>query len=123
MCIRDRYLGPYKDIIRWCFQSTDGEDNGVEVFNPATRWRIPTNWKFPGFSFDGDSAHAAMTHRSVNVAAIGPQGELEGGGRGGIKAPFPAKSYEMCVPELGHGGHNNLYELPGVAEYADTWQT
>jgi len=117
------YIGAFAPTIQWCFQATDGEDNGVELFNPATKWRIPTNWKFPGFSFDGDSAHAAMTHRSVNVAAIGPQGELEGGGRSGMKAPFPSKSYEMTIPELGHGGHNNLYDLPGTPEYADTWQT
>ncbi len=117
------YLGAYAPSIRWCFQSTDGEDNGVELFNPAYKWRIPTNWKFPGFSFDGDSAHGAMTHRSVNVAAIGPQGELEGGGRSGIRAPFPATSYEMTIPALGHGGHNSIYEQPGVAPYVDTWQT
>ncbi len=69
------YLGPFAPWVRRCFQSSDGNDNGVELFKPAYKWRIPTNWKFPGFSFDGDSAHGAMTHRSVNVAAIGPQGE------------------------------------------------
>ena len=117
------YLGVYAKTIQWCFESSGGEDNGVELFNPATKWFIPTNWKFPGFSFDGDSAHGAMTHRSVNVAAIGPQGDLEGGSRSGIKAPFPSTSYEMMLPELGHGGHNYLFELPGTAEYMDTWQT
>jgi phenylpropionate dioxygenase-like ring-hydroxylating dioxygenase large terminal subunit len=117
------YMGVFAPTIQWCFQSTDGEDNGVELFNPATKWRIPTNWKFPGFSFDGDSAHAAMTHRSVNVAAIGPQGDMEGGSRAGMKAPFPKTSYEMMVPELGHGGHNYMFDQPGVSDYADTWQT
>ena len=75
--------------VRRCFQSSDGEDNGVEVFNPIYKWRIPTNWKFPGFSFDGDSAHGAMTHRSINVAAIGPQGEAGGGDRHGLRASLP----------------------------------
>src|SRR5487761_44037 len=50
------YLGAYAPSIRRCFQSSDGEDNGVEVFNPVYKWRIPTNWKFPAFSFDGNSA-------------------------------------------------------------------
>jgi len=119
------YLGPYASTVQRCFQSSAGEDNGVELFNPANKWRIPTNWKFPGFSFDGDSAHGAMTHRSINVAAIGPQGEAEGSGgsRHGVSAPFPSTGYEMCIPELGHGGHNPIFELPGAAPYADTWQT
>jgi phenylpropionate dioxygenase-like ring-hydroxylating dioxygenase large terminal subunit len=117
------YLGPFGPWVRRCFQSSDGTDNAVELFKPAYKWRIPTNWKFPGFSFDGDSAHAAMTHRSVNVAAIGPQGELEGGSRSGLKADFPETSYEMSSPELGHGGHDPIFELPGVPPYVDTWQT
>ena len=117
------YLGVYAPTIKWCFESSAGEDNGVELFNPATKWYIPTNWKFPGFSFDGDSAHGAMTHRSVNVAAIGPQGDLQGGSRSGMRAPFPSTSYEMQLPELGHGGHNYMYEQPGTPEYMDTWQT
>ena len=47
------YLGPIAASVRHCFQSSDGEDNGVEVFMPIMRWRIPTNWKFPAFSFAG----------------------------------------------------------------------
>ena len=117
------YLGPFAEMVRRCFQSSDGEDNGVELFKPATKWRIPTNWKFPGFSFDGDSAHAAMTHRSVNVAAIGPQGDADGGSRHGRRAEFPQTSYEMSSPDLGHGGHDPMYELPGIPPYVDTWFT
>jgi phenylpropionate dioxygenase-like ring-hydroxylating dioxygenase large terminal subunit len=117
------YLGAYAPSVRWCFQSADGEDNGVELFNPTYKWRIPTNWKFPGFSFDGDRAHGAMTHRSINVAAIGPQGEAGGGDRHGLRAAFPSTAYEMSIPDLGHGGHNPIYEQPGVPPYADTWAT
>ena len=117
------YLGAYAPGIRRCFQSSDGEDNGVELFNPVYKWHIPTNWKFPGFSFDGDAAHGAMTHRSINVAAIGPQGDADGGNRHGRRAGFPQTSLEMSIPELGHGGHNPIFEQPGVAPYADTWQT
>ena len=119
------YLGPFSEGIRMCFQSSDGEDNGVEVFKPAYRWYIPTNWKFPAFSFDGDGAHGAITHRSINTAAIGPQGDAaEGGGdRHGLRSAFPRKDYEYSSRELGHGGHNPIFEQPGIAEYRDTWFT
>jgi hypothetical protein len=29
----------------------------------------------------------------------------------------------MSSPELGHGGHDPIFELPGVPPYVDTWQT
>jgi hypothetical protein len=117
------YLGPFAPAIRRCFQSSDGRDNGVEFFKPPYRWRIPTNWKLPAFSFAGDGAHGAITHRSINVAAIGPQGELDGGDRHGLRSAFPRTDYEFSSRELGHGGHNPIYELPGVPPYTDTWQT
>src|SRR6266567_1063675 len=96
-------------------------DKGEEVFMPIMRWRIPTNWKFPAFSFAGDSSHAAMTHLSVNAAAIGPQGAREGGGRGLLQAPFPRTHHEMVSEEYGHGGHMTIYQQPGVPPYRDTW--
>jgi len=117
----EEYLGPIAASVRHCFQSSDGEDNGMEVFMPIMRWRIPTNWKFPAFSFAGDSTHAAMTHLSVNAAAIGPQGAREGGGRGLLQAPFPKKTVEMVSEEYGHGGHMARYEQGGVPPYRDTW--
>ena len=115
------YLGPMAESVRHCFQSTDGEDNGVEVFMPIIRWRIPTNWKFSGFSFAGDSTHAAMTHLSVNAAAIGPQGARGGGARSPLRAPFPSSHHEMVARPYGHGGHMTIYQQPGVADYRDTW--
>ena len=117
----EEYLGPFAPSVRWAFQSSDGEDNGVELYNPIQRWRIPCNWKFPGFSFAGDSAHAAMTHLSVNAAAIGPQGNVGGGARSPLTAPFPSTHGYMSSPELGHAGQVSTFEAPGVAEYRDTW--
>lgn len=117
------YLGPFAECIRRCFQSSDGRDNGVELFKPPTKWRIPTNWKFPAFSFDGDRAHASTTHRSINAAAIGPQGELAGGDRHGFRTAFPRTAYEFSSRDLGHGGHHELYEATGLPPYVDTWQT
>ena len=67
------YLGSFAASLRHVLQSTDGEDNGVELFNPVQKWRVPTNWKIPAFSSSTDPTHAAMTHRSVNAAAVGPQ--------------------------------------------------
>ncbi|MDE2838192.1 MAG: aromatic ring-hydroxylating dioxygenase subunit alpha [Chloroflexota bacterium] len=117
------YLGAYADGVRRCFESMDGVDNGVELFRPVQRWRLPCNWKFPAFSFDGDRMHGVTTHRSINVAAIGPQGDRNEGDRHPMRARFPSTNYEMSIRELGHGGHNAIYDLPGVAPYVDTWQT
>ena len=119
----EEYLGVFAPGIRRCFESSDGEDAGVEFFRPVMRWRLPCNWKFPAFSFDGDRLHGVTTHRSINVAAIGPQGERDQGGRHPMRAAFPSRAYEMSSRELGHGGHEKIFELPGVAPYVDTWQT
>ncbi len=115
------YVGAYAPSIRHCFQSSDGEDNGVEVFNPAMKWRLPTNWKVAGFSFATDRTHAAMTHRSVNVAAIGPQGDREGGDRSPIRKPFPSTDVTVGDHNLGHGGSYTFYHQPGAREHVDTW--
>ena len=48
------YLGPFAASLRHVLQSTDGEDSGVEVFNPVQKWRVPTNWKIPAFSSSTD---------------------------------------------------------------------
>ena len=119
----EEYLGAFEPGLRRSFEGSDGGSNGLEFFSPVQKWRLPTNWKFPGFSFQGDSLHGTTTHRSVHVAAIGPQGEANQGDRHGVRAPFPATRYEMSIPELGHGGHNSIYDQPGIAPYADTWQT
>ena len=117
------YLGAYADGIRSCFEGSDGTDNGVEFFKPVQKWRLPSNWKFPGFSFDGDSLHGVTTHRSINVAAIGPQGDANQGDRHPMRGQFPLTRYEMSIRKLGHGGHNAIYEKTGIAPYVDTWQT
>jgi phenylpropionate dioxygenase-like ring-hydroxylating dioxygenase large terminal subunit len=114
------YLGSYAPSLRHCLQSSEGEDNGAEVFNPVIKWYIPTNWKVAAFSFAGDSTHAAMTHRSINAAAIGPQGDRSPE-RSAIRAEFPRKSYNVGDHNLGHSGGYSFYERPGVRPYVDTW--
>jgi len=103
------YLGPILPGIQRAFEGWDGRDNGLEFFKPVQKWRLPTNWKFPGFSFFGDHAHGAMTHRSTTVAAYGPQGEANGGDRHGMGSSFPSTAHEMSVRELGHGGHGQIF--------------
>src|SRR5215471_18049490 len=115
------YLGPFAASLRHVFQSTDGEDNGVELFNPVQKWRVPTNWKIPAFSSSTDPTHAAMTHRSVSAAAIGPQGDDGVGSRAPRRAPFPAQRYTIGDHNLGHGGGYQAYQQSGVPEYVDTW--
>jgi phenylpropionate dioxygenase-like ring-hydroxylating dioxygenase large terminal subunit len=115
------YVGSYGPSIRHCFQSSDGEDNGVEVFNPVMKWRLPTNWKVAGFSFATDATHAAMTHRSVNAAAIGPQGDRDPN-RSPMRAEFPSEDYTVGDHQLGHGGAYKFYQQPGWRDYVDTWQ-
>ena len=117
------YLGPYARTVQACMEASDGTEAGIEVFNPVYKWRIPCNWKLPAVMFDGDRAHAAMTHRSINVAAISPAGEINGGGRHVVKAPWPQEDYEISSAELGHCGHNAIFEQPGIAPYTDTWLT
>ena len=116
------YVGPYASSIQHCMEASDGEDNGVEIFSPVLKWNIPTNWKVPAFTSSTDPSHAAMTHRSVDVAAIGPQGDRDPtGDRSPLRAPFPSKSYVVGSHLLGHGGGYTFYEQPGVPEYRDTW--
>jgi phenylpropionate dioxygenase-like ring-hydroxylating dioxygenase large terminal subunit len=117
------YLGAFAPTVRRCFEASDGTDNGIELFNPVYKWYIPCNWKFPSFSFDGDPYHAAMTHRSINVAAIGPDGDANGGSRHPVTAPFPSTSVNLSIPELGHSGNGALYHQPGMRDYVDTWST
>ena len=114
------YIGALAPSLRHCMQSTDGEDNGIEVFKPTIKWRIPTNWKFAAFSFAADRTHAAMTHRSVRTAMLGPDGE--GGSDQGVnRVPFPAEDVTIGSHDLGHGANFKLYNQPGLPEYAESW--
>src|SRR5207249_120353 len=51
------------------------------------------------------------------------QGDANRGDRHGMGNPFPSSEHEMSSRELGHGGHGRIYDLPGLGEYVDTWQT
>jgi phenylpropionate dioxygenase-like ring-hydroxylating dioxygenase large terminal subunit len=117
------YLGPFASSVRYMSQSSDGQDNGLEVFTPWQRWRLPTNWKVPAFTSSRDPEHGAMTHRSVNAAAIGPQrGGLDGSGERWVHPKrVPNTVYVVGDHSLGHGGGWVDYHEPGLASYTDTW--
>jgi phenylpropionate dioxygenase-like ring-hydroxylating dioxygenase large terminal subunit len=116
------YLGPFARSVSYMAESADGTENGLEVFTPFQKWRLPTNWKVPAFTSSRDPEHAAMTHRSVNAAAIGPmRGRGDGGGRHGVRNRIPSKSYVVGDHNLGHGGGWTDYEGPGLADYRDAW--
>src|SRR5487761_1064040 len=110
----EEYLGVFEPIIRHCFDASDGAENAVDLLLPIQKFRIPTNWKFAAFSFDGDALHGTTTHRSLGVFRQEGLGVMANEGsrseqvveRGG---PF-AKTLELSSRELGHGGHRNIYE-------------
>jgi hypothetical protein len=115
------YLGDFDEMLRPLFQGDDGRDNGVEVLGGVHKWNMPSNWKFPAMSFQADGAHAAITHRSVNVAAIGPQGDVEGGDRHEVRTRWPSQHLEIAIPGYGHSGHFTVEEAG--KPYRETWHT
>src|SRR5439155_770956 len=117
----EEYVGDLDIYLRPLLQGDDGRDNGVELIGGVHKWHMPSNWKFPSTSFQGDGAHGSITHRSINVAAIGPQGDADEGDRHGVRSKWPAQHLEVAMPGLGHSGHFNIKE-PGEP-YTETWQT
>ena len=115
------YLGPFAESVRYMCEGSDGADNGLEVFTPFQKWRVPTNWKVPAFTSSRDPEHGAMTHRSVNAAAIGPMRELQGGDRSRKRQLIENITYVCGDHNLGHGGAWTKYLAPGIAEYVDGW--
>lgn len=123
----EEYLGVFEPIIRHCFDASDGAENAVDLLLPIQKFRIPTNWKFAAFSFDGDALHGTTTHRSLGVFRQEGLGVMANEGsrseqvveRGG---PF-AKTLELSSRELGHGGHRNIYERPfDEIPYVPSWE-
>jgi len=111
------YLGPFTESLRHCLQSSDGEDNGLQMFQPFQRHRLPTNWKVPGFTSVTDLTHTAMTHRSASAAGLH---EDRGEGKA-PSSPFAQEKYACGDHNLGHGGMLTLYNETGVPPYSDEW--
>jgi hypothetical protein len=112
------YLGPFAESLRHCLQSSDGEDNGLEMFTPFQRHRLPTNWKVPGFTSVTDLTHTAMTHRSSQAAGLHQD---RGRGKEKPTIPFPQDKYAIGDHSLGHGGMCTFYNQAGVPQYTNEW--
>jgi phenylpropionate dioxygenase-like ring-hydroxylating dioxygenase large terminal subunit len=115
------YLGPFAESVRYMAEGNDGTDAGLEVFTPFQKWRLPTNWKIPAFTSAQDPEHAAMTHRSINAAAIGPMRNQGSGERHRIRNRKASESFVVGDHNLGHGGSWTEFKEPGLAEYRDAW--
>jgi hypothetical protein len=98
-------------------EASDGTEAGLEVFTPFQKWRVPTNWKVPGFTSVTDLTHTAMTHRSAAAAGLH---EDRGEGK---EAPsnFPQEKYSFGDHLLGHGGMLTFYNQKGVPPYTNEW--
>jgi nitrite reductase/ring-hydroxylating ferredoxin subunit len=107
------YMGDmlmYLDIL---LDAWDGGDGGSEVVGGVIKWRLPSNWKFPAENAGGDPLHT-ISHRSVEIAGIGPGGvgsQRNGQRRNaGRKPPHGHISFD-----LGH----SLSSVPPHAQYEE----
>jgi phenylpropionate dioxygenase-like ring-hydroxylating dioxygenase large terminal subunit len=69
------YLGGMKVYFDELLDARDGGEGGSEVISGVLKWRMACNWKFCAENFAWDTYHAHTTHRSAEVAGIGPGGK------------------------------------------------
>lgn len=108
------YLGGMKFYLDGLLDSRDGTEGGSEVIGGVMKWRMSCNWKFAAENFAWDTYHAATTHRSAEVAGLGPGGE--GTERHGARNRTNVERYGdgvVCFPALGHA---TLSAPPNVGE-------
>jgi phenylpropionate dioxygenase-like ring-hydroxylating dioxygenase large terminal subunit len=67
------YLGDALMYLDQLLDCRDGREGGSEVIGGVIKWRFPGNWKFCAENFGGDPLHT-ISHRSVEIAGIGPGG-------------------------------------------------
>ncbi len=99
------YLGDFARYLDLTLETWAGEDSGVEVLGGVQKWLIPCNWKFPAENFCGDSYHN-ISHRSVDLAGIGPSGS----GRRDLRERELARRLQVSFYERGH--QTGVYLLP-----------
>jgi len=111
------YIGGMSLYLDQLLDYRDGREGGSEVIGGVQKWTMPCNWKFPAENFAGDGAHN-ISHRSVDIAGIGPSG------RGRRDDAEFAKAFRLqsSFPELGHGATSDLYleDVPHVPTYQNT---
>lgn len=96
------YLGDMKVYLDALLDSHDGTEGGTEVIPGVIKWRLYANWKACSENFVGDPLHG-VSHRSVEIAQIGPGG-VAGIGRHGIDTKSERLPWLMVTFEdKGHG--------------------
>ena len=113
------YLGEFAHYLDLTLETWEGGESGVEVLGGVQKWLIPCNWKFPAENFCGDSYHN-ISHRSVDLAGIGPSGS----GRRDMRERELARRLQVSFYERGH--QTGVYVLPqgqagtaGLRPFAD----
>ncbi len=91
----EQFLGDAKSGLDYSVGPWDGGDGEVELLGTTQRWIIPSNWKIVAENFSGDVLHV-VSHRSVDMTAIGPNQEKEG------RRDDPGRIVLAAYPE-GHG--------------------
>ncbi len=109
------YMGGMIRYLDATLDCRDGRPGGAEVIGGVQKWVMPTNWKFPAENFSGDFYHN-VSHRSVDLAGIGPSGK----GRRDTEERQLAKKISTSFPDLGHGSLA-LYE-PEEMPYFSVFQ-
>ena len=110
----EKYMGDMLKLFDSALSSADGSPNGMEVVGGVQKFIIPSSWMYGAENFIGDNYHG-ISHRSVDIAGISPQGE----GRhrresGGLTIG------SVSFPDLGHGTTGAI-RISADAEYATTW--
>ncbi len=111
------YLGEMKVYLDTLLDCRDGREGGSEVLGGVQKWLMPCNWKFAAENFAGDAYHN-ISHRSVDLAGIGPSGR----GRRDTAERTTAQRIATSFPALGHGAVSFLQgeDDPYAPSYQNT---
>jgi len=101
------YLGDMKMYLDLLVDALDGREGGSEVIGGVIKWRFPGNWKFCAENFGGDPLHL-VSHRSVEIAGIGP---------GGVGHTRNGRN-DKPRPKHGHISFDLGHSVSGVTPYA-----
>jgi hypothetical protein len=103
-----------KHFLNGFLDGADGEEGAVEVIGGVQKFIIPSAWMYGAENFIGDGYHN-ISHRSVDLAGISPQGE----GRH-TRRNYGVSLGGVSFPDLGHGMVGGTRETAD-AEYVHTW--